>query len=70
MGETKLKRYHEYKERGSDVSMFEEPDGEWVRWEDVKILLSDMVEKLGIILDNFNNDNEHLNEVIRKIMEN
>jgi hypothetical protein len=35
----KLTRYHEYKERDEDVSMFPEPDGEWVKWEDVEPLL-------------------------------
>ena len=67
MDELKLTRYKQNYDEGWYCPW---PDGEWVKWKDVKILLSDMVEKLGIILDNLNNDNEHLNEAIRKIMEN
>lgn len=35
----KLNRYHEFKERDDDKSLFEDPEGEWVKWKDVKPLL-------------------------------
>ena len=64
MGEIKLKRYHEYKERESDISMFEEPDGEWVKWEDVKILLASMPGTLDRVLTGLQDMGEYTDEII------
>lgn len=49
---------------------FSDPNGEWVRLGDVKLLLSYIADELGIVLDNLDNDKEHLAEVIRKVLEN
>lgn len=70
MAKFKLKRYHEYKERENDICMFEEPDGEWVKWEDVEPLLSNITETLGRILTNLEIDSKHLDEMIKKAKEN
>jgi len=37
--EYKLTRYHEFKERDDDKYLFEDDEGEWVKWEDVEPLL-------------------------------
>lgn len=67
MNGIKLKRYNQnyYESR-----YYESSDGKWVKWEDVKPLLSNMVDKLGTILDNLDNNKEHLSEIVKKALKN
>ena len=46
------------------------PDGEWVKWEDVEPLLSNITETLSRILTNLDIDSKHLDEMIKKAKEN
>jgi len=68
----KLTRYHEFKERDSDKSLFEDDEGEWVKWEDAKPLLKPYenlkMDDLGMILSlKDDSQNKNLDEMIGKI---
>lgn len=55
MSELKLTRYKQNYDEGWYCPW---PDGEWVKWGDVKILLSHIANELGIIYDNLDNDKD------------